>query len=216
MRFFLKRDVAAVALSAACVLVQAGPALGQSNPTPADQLRQMVEIIQKHGTPALKHLGRSVEGSKQCLMTDNVLRRRHLAAYGKTVESVMYDGKTFFIEENITSSAERGTYHLSKTFQVIQKGNVVEITEPSPVVLLETTPNLPAENLSLQQIAQAPDVIFEAYHAQETPAKLFHSMRVAVYGACLKVEPPSFDNRAGTYDAPAVAGIFPLFQRQNT
>ena len=202
--------------AAACVLVPAASALGQSNPTPAEQLREMAKIIQANGAPVLDHLRRTVEGSKQCLMTDNNLRSRHLAAHGKTVGSVMYDGKTFFIEENITSSAKRGTYHLSRTFKAILRGNVVEITEPSPVVLLKTTPNSPSENLSLQQIAQAPDVIFKAYHAQETPEKLFHSMRVAVYGACLNVEPPSFDDRAGTYDAPAVAGIFPLFQRQNT
>jgi len=213
MGFFQRAAGVAVV---ACVLAPVAPALGQSNPTPAEQLREMAEIIQANGALVLDHLGRTVEGSKQCLMTDKSLRSRHLAAHGKTVGSVMYDGKTFFIEENITSSAKRGTYHLSKTFEVTLNGQNVEITNPSPVVLLNTTPNSPAEILSSPQIAQAPDVIFEAYHAQETPEKLFHSMRVAVYGACLQVEPPSFDNRAGTYDAPAVTGIFPLFQRQNT
>ena len=203
----LFQRVAAAAV--ACMLIlPTGSALGQSNPTPAEQLREMADIIQKHGTPDLKHLGRSVERSKQCLMTDNVLRRRHLAAYGKTVGSVRSDGNTVFIKENITSSAKRGTYHLSKTFEVTLNGQNVEITNPSPVVLLNTTPNSPAEILSSPQIAQAPDVIFEAYHAQETPEKLFHSMRVAVYGACLKVEPPSPSDRASVYGGLSVAGAF--------
>ena len=200
----------------ACLLVSSAPTLGQSNQTPADQLRQMAEIIQNHGALVLDHLGRTVEGSKQCSMTDIYLRGRHLVAYGNTVESVRSDGNTVFIKENITFSAERGIYSLSRTFEVTLNGQNVEIANPSPVVLLKKTLNSPSENLSLQQIAQAPDVIFQAYHAQATPEKLFHSMRVAVDGACLKVEPPSFDDRAGTYDAPAVAGIFPLFQRQNT
>ena len=193
---FFQRVAGVAAL--ACVLAPVAPALGQSNPTPADQLRQMVEIIQKHGTPALKHLGRSVEGSKQCLMTDSALRS----------SQVVSDGTNILTEERITSFGNKGTYHLSRTFKAILRGNVVEITEPSPVVLLEITPNSPSENLSLQQIAKAPDVIFKAYHAQETPAKLFHSMRVAVYGACLQVEPPSPSDRASVYGGLSVAGAF--------
>ena len=203
---FLQRAFSA---ACACVLIlPTGSALGQSNQTPADQLRQMAEIIQANGAPVLDHLGRTVEGSKQCLMTDNSLRSRHLAAYGNTVESVRSDGNTVFIKENITFSTERGIYSLFRTFEVTLNGQNVEIANPSPVVLLKKTLNSPSENLSLQQIAQAPDVIFEAYHAQATPEKLFHSMRVAVDGACLKVEPPSPSDRASVYGGLSVAGAF--------
>jgi hypothetical protein len=205
MRFFQR---AAGVAAVACVLAPAGPALGQLNQTPADQLRQMAEIIQNHGAPALDHLRRSVEGSKQCLMTDKSLRSRHLAAHGKTVGSVMYDGKTFFIEENITSSAKRGTYHLSKTFEATLRGNVVEITEPSPVVLLEITPNSPKKTPSLEEINGAPNSIRDAYYAHNTLEELFNAMRVAVYGACLNVEPPSQGDRASVYGGLSVAGVF--------
>ena len=189
-----------VAAAVACMLIlPTGSALGQSNPTPAEQLREMAKIIQANGAPVLDHLGRTVEGSKQCLMTDNGLR---------SSSQVTSDGTNILTEEIITSSAERRTYYLSRTFETTPKGQGVEITEPFPVVFLKKTPNSQAEILSPQQIAQAPDVIFKAYHAQATPEKLFEAMRVAVYGACLKVEPPSPSDRASVYGGLSVAGAF--------
>jgi hypothetical protein len=127
--------------AAACVLpLSAGPALGQLNQTPADQLREMTRIIQANGDTVLDHLRGHVAGSKQCsTTTDTDLRGRQLIAHGKTVERVMSDGKKVFIEENITSFGKRGTYHLSKTFAATLRANVVEITKPSFVVLLELT-----------------------------------------------------------------------------
>jgi hypothetical protein len=205
MRFFQRAAGVAVV---ACVLAPVAPALGQSNPTPAEQLREMAEIIQANGTPASDDLGGLVAGSKQCSTTDINLRRRQLIAHGKTVGSVMYDGKTFFIEENITSSAERGTYHLSKTFKATLRGNVVEITEPSPVVLLEITPNSPKKTPSLEEINGAPNSIRDAYYAHNTLEELFNAMRVAVYGACLNVEPPSPSDRASVDGGLSVAGAF--------
>ncbi len=200
--------------AAVCVLVQAGPVGAQSIQTPVDQLREMTRIIQANGTPASDDLGGLVAGSKQCsTTTDTDLRGRQLIAHGKTVERVMSDGKKVFIEENITSFGKRGTYHLSKTFAATLRANVVEITKPSFVVLLERTSSSTEQVESLEEINKAPSSIRQAYYAQDTLKELFADMTRAVYGACLKVEPPSFDHRAGTYDAPAVAGIFPSYTR---
>jgi hypothetical protein len=195
MRFFQR---AAGVAAVACVLAPAGPALGQLNQTPADQLRQMAEIIQNHGAPALDHLRRSVEGSKQCLITDSALRS----------SQVVSDGTNILTEERITSFGNKGTYHLSKTFKATLRGNVVEITEPSPVVLLEITPNSPKKIPSLEEINGAPNSIRDAYYAQNTLGELFNAMRVAVYGACLNVEPPSPSDRASVYGGLSVAGVF--------
>lgn len=193
---FLQRAFSA---ACACVLIlPTGSALGQSNQTPADQLRQMAEIIQNHGAPALDHLRRSVEGSKQCLITDSALRS----------SQVVSDGTKILTEERITSFGNKGTYYLSRTFKATPKGQGVEITEPSPVVLLEITPNSPKKIPSLEEINGAPNSIRDAYYAQNTLGELFNAMRVAVYGACLNVEPPSPSDRASVDGGLSVAGAF--------
>jgi hypothetical protein len=184
---------------AACVLVPVGPALGQLNQTPADQLREMARIIQEHGTPPLDDLGRPVDGFKQCLTTDSALKSSQVVSYGTNI----------LIEERSTSFGNKGTYYLSRTFEAIPNNQGgVEITKPSLVVFLERTSNSTKQVASLEEINKSPRSIRQGYHAPVTPEGLFADMTRAVYGACLNVEPPSQGDRASVYGGLSVAGVF--------
>jgi hypothetical protein len=184
--------------AAAGVLVPAGPVLGQQGLTDADQLRELAKIVQNHGAPALDDLGIPVKGFRQCLTTDSAFKS----------SQVVSDGTNILTEERITSFGNKGTYYLSRTFETNPKGQGFEITGPYPVVLLEITPNSPKKIASLEEINGAPNSIREAYYAPVIPGTLFNAMRVAVYGACLNVEPPSQGDRASVYGGLSVAGVF--------